>query len=146
MSENPYQSPVDIVPAVKSDHLGQEDLRSVISAHRMLIVIFYTYPLVPVIQVVVPREFHMFVPLVYIGLGLISIVFILQLARRISNLTMGVLFSIFALVPCVGFFIIGLVCRSATKTLRKHGLVVDAFGANPTKSKRRNPFVPPPPA
>jgi len=73
----------------------------------------------------------MLVGLGYIAVVITAAVCVFLLAIQLHGIAIGVLLGILALIPCLGLFVLLALSVRATGILKRHGIHVGLFGANP---------------
>ncbi len=130
MSDNPYQSPrADVgVSGIRSGR--REDLRSIASYQKGILVCILVYLLAVVCQFAIPEESRPMAMLVVGLAGLAGTVFVFLLAMKVYSTGTGIVLGILTFIPCINLLVLLAVNGKATTILRANGIRVGLFGAN----------------
>ena len=129
MSENPFQSPAsDFAVGVKSGR--REDLKSIATYQKGILVCILIYLLTIVGQFFIPEDVQILLGLALAVLGLVSTVFVFLLAIKVYNTGVGILLGLLALVPCLGLIVLLVINGKATRILQQNGHKVGLLGAD----------------
>ncbi|MHB1037970.1 MAG: hypothetical protein ACYC35_26375 [Pirellulales bacterium] len=129
MSDNPYQSPrADVgVSGIRSGR--REDLRSIASYQKGILVCILVYLVTVIGQFVLPEGIWLFVALGVFAVGIAGTVFVFLLAMKVYSTGVGILLGILSFIPCVGLLVLLAVNGKATTILRANGIRVGLLGA-----------------
>jgi len=131
LSENPYEAPKSSSQGAVGVLSGKrEDLRSVATYQKGIIICIAIYLFSVIAQFAVPIEFRLFVSLGVMFVGLIGAVFVFLLAIKVYGTALGILYGILCLIPCIGLIVLLIVNSRATNILKQNGIKVGLFGAN----------------
>jgi len=130
VSENPYQPPSAMPPAVGVKSGNREDLLSVAQYQKGILVCILIYFIAVICQFAVPPELR---PIIVIGVlvvGLAGTIFVFLLAIKVYSTGVGVLLGILTFIPCLGLIVLLVVNGKATEILKQNGIKVGLLGAN----------------
>lgn len=128
--QNPYASPAPYtVEAVGVLSGRREDLRSVATYQKGILVCILLYLAAVVGQFAVPEELRILIQIGVLGLGVVGTVFVFLLAMKVYGPAAGILLGILTLVPCFGLISLLTVNGKATSVLRQNGIRVGLMGA-----------------
>jgi hypothetical protein len=133
MSTNPYEPPASLAaePKVLGVNSGRrEDLRSVATYEKGILVCILIYLIAVLAQLALPPELRIFLGLAVLCVGLVGTVFVFLLAIRVYSLPVGFLLGVLTMVPCVGLIALLVVNGKATNVLKQNGISVGLLGAN----------------
>lgn len=130
MSENPYQSPSGPSQVVGVRSGSREDLRSVATSQKGILVCILLYLVSVGAQLVVPPELRLLIALGVLVVGIAATVFVFMLAIKLYSTGVGVLLGILTLIPCIGLLVLLAVNGKATSILKQNGIKVGLLGAN----------------
>jgi hypothetical protein len=129
MSENPFQSPAsDFAVGVKSGR--REDLKSIATYQKGILVCILIYLLTIVGNFFIPEDVQILLGLALAVLGVVSTVFVFLLAIKVYNTGVGILLGLLALVPCLGLIVLLVINGKATRILQQNGHKVGLLGAD----------------
>lgn len=130
MSDNPYQSPTggQAVVGVKSG--TREDLRSVASSQKGILVCIAIYLSAVIFQFALPAELRPILGIGVLVVGLVGTVFVFMLAIKVYSTGVGVLLGILTMIPCIGLIVLLIVNGKATAILKENGVKVGLLGAD----------------
>jgi hypothetical protein len=130
MSDNPYQSPraVERVIGVRSG--SREDLRSIATYQKGIMVCILIYVIAMIFQFALPAELRPLLGLGALAVGLIGTVFVFLLAIKVYSAGVGILLGVLTLIPCLGLIVLLMVNGKATSILKQNGIRVGLLGAN----------------
>lgn len=131
MSENPYQAPSSPTRSVVGVLSGtREDLRSVATYQKGIIVCILIYLIAVITQFVLPAELRLFLGLAMLALGITATVFVFLLSIKVYSVGLGILFAFLTMVPCIGLVMLLVINAKATGILRQNGIKVGLLGAS----------------
>lgn len=132
MSENPYDAPRETSEQTATDETAREELRSIATEQRRVILCILVYMFAFIGQFFLPIELAQIVgPLALLFVGIVGAVFVFRLAIKLYGIVVGVLVGVLTLVPFLGFLLLLLVNQRATSKLQLAGVKVGFLGANP---------------
>ncbi len=127
---NPFQTPRSSPPVVGVLSGTRDDLRSVATFQKGIIVCIMIYLVVVFGQFTIPPEMRpVIVPAVF-AVGIVGAVFVFLLAIKVYGTGLGILLGILSLVPCIGLIVLLIVNGKATGVLKQNGIRVGLLGAN----------------
>ena len=129
MSENPYQPPASSEPAIGVLSGSREDLRTVATMQKGILVCILLQIIGTVGQVVSPPGLAMAFAGLALITGIASFIFVLLLAMRVYGVGMGILLGVLCMIPCIGLISLLVVNGKATSVLRQNGIKVGLMGA-----------------
>lgn len=130
MSENPYQAPSSQSRVIGVRSGTREDLRSVATYQKGILVCILIYFIAVILQFALPAELRLFLGLGALAVAVTSTVFVFLLSIKVYNVGLGILFGFLTLVPCVGLVMLLVINAKATGILRQNGIKVGLLGAN----------------
>lgn len=130
MSDNPYQSPMTDVHAIGVRSGKREDLKSVATYQKGILVCILIYIVAVIARFAVPAAFWPILGVGILILGVAGTVFVFLLAMKVYSPAVGVLLGILALIPCLGLLVLLMVNGKATSILKQNGIKVGLLGAN----------------
>ena len=130
MSENPYQAPADYSKAVGVKSGRRDDVRSVATFQKGILMCILVYFVAVIAQFAIPPELRFFVALGVLVVGLVGTVFVFLLAIKVYSAGVGILLGILTLVPCIGLIVLLIVNGKATEILKQNGIRVGLLGAD----------------
>ncbi len=133
MDENPYQSPLADTRVVGVISGTREDLKSVATYQKGILVCILIQFVVVFCQFVLPPELQLITSLGLIVAGLAGTVFVFLLAIKVYSTGLGALLGILTLIPCIGLIVLLVVNGKATAILKQNGIRVGLMGANLSK-------------
>jgi hypothetical protein len=128
-----------------SPRLSREDVRSVAVYQKVILVCILAYLGAFVASLAMPPALRIFMGLGMMGVGIVSAVFVFQLAVKVYNVGLGVFFGIVTFIPCIGLIMLLVINGKATNVLKAHGYRVGLLGADLSsaparpKARRRAP-------
>lgn len=129
MSNNPYEPPIT-PPGPGVPTTNRNDLRTIATYQKGVLVCILIYIIAIVAQIFVPAEARWFFGVGVLVLGLVGTVFVFLLATQAYGTGVGILLGILTLVPCIGLIVLLVVNGKATSILKQNGIRVGLLGAN----------------
>lgn len=129
MDENPYRAPMSDQPAVGVLSGRGEDVRSVATYQKGILVCILLYLCAVVAQFFVPEQVRLLLGLGVLLVGVAGTVFVFLLATKVYGVGLGILLGLVTLIPCVGLITLLIVNGKATNVLRQNGYKVGLLGA-----------------
>jgi hypothetical protein len=108
----------------------REDLRSVATYQKGIIVCILIYLIAVITQFVLPAELRLFLGLALLALGITATVFVFLLSIKVYSVGLGILFAFLTMVPCIGLVMLLVINAKATGILRQNGIKVGLLGAS----------------
>ena len=130
MSYNPFEAPQVNDSAVGIVSGSREDLRSVASYQKVILVCILLYFIAVFAQFGFPVTVRPLLGLGILGVGLVGAIFAILLAIKTHGPVFGIILGILCLVPFLGLLTLLLINSKATTVLKKNGIKVGLLGAN----------------
>ena len=129
MSDNPYQSPMQNDDILVSKSKAQNDIRSIAIYQKVILgcilanlsLVGCQFAQVPILSLIAA--------LAMIGVGIVSLIFVILLALKVYHPVVAILLGLFSALPCIGLLALLIINGRATETLQKSGLKVGLLGA-----------------
>ncbi len=137
MQQNPYQAPSAI--GVRPSGVVTPELRDAAKYQRWLnLIILSNIALIVFVAVVTTvlgesDVMNFVLGLVYMALGLTSLVVVFSLAKALHNTTGAVVCIALMFMPCINLLTMVALSSMATSRLKKAGIKVGLLGANPNQ-------------
>lgn len=129
--ENPFHAPESDLRVEGVLSGAREDLRSVATYQRYIMLCILVYLGAVIGQFAVPQEVRLFIALGVLAVGLAGTVFVFLLSTKVYGTVQGIIFAIFTLIPCIGLIVLLIINSKATNILKANGIKVGLLGANP---------------
>jgi hypothetical protein len=120
------QGPVPVTPP---GGMTREDVKSVATYQKVILLCILALLLAYVVMVAVPVELKPLFALPLFGIKCAATVFVFLLALKLYSTALGIVFGILTLLPCVGLIVLLIINAKATATLRANGIKVGLLGA-----------------
>ena len=108
----------------------REDLKTVATAQKSIIICILLYLCLIVARFFVPFQYNLYLLICLLVIGLVSTVSVFVLAMKVYNIVPGILVGVLTMVPCLGLILLFLVNQKATQILRDNGHEVGLMGAD----------------
>ena len=116
--------------AVGGSRLSREELQSIASKQKGVLVCILIYLLGLIGMLLLPPELRVMVRIVFLVIAIVATVYVFMLAIQLYGKAVGILFGILSLIPLVGLVVLLVVNGKATGTLRLSGIRVGLLGAD----------------
>ena len=110
--------------------LSRDDLRSVATYQKGILLCILAYLLLVVLQFALPPDVRFFLLLAAAALTITATVFVFLLATKVYSTGLGILLAILTLIPCIGLIVLLIINGKATAVLKAQGIRVGLLGAN----------------
>lgn len=131
VDDNPFRAPESDLRVEGVLSGTREDLRSVATYQRWLLLCILVYLGGAIGRFAVPPEIQILVIVPAIIAALVGTVFVFLLSTKVYGTLQGVLLAILTLVPCLGLIVLLMINSKATNVLKANGIKVGLLGANP---------------
>lgn len=129
--ENPFRAPESDLRVEGVLSGTREDLRSVATYQRYIMLCILVYLGAAFGQFAVPQEVRMSIAGGMLAVGLAGTVFVFLLSTKVYGTVQGIIFAILTLIPCIGLIVLLIINSKATNILKANGIKVGLLGANP---------------
>ena len=109
---------------------SRRDLREVAQYQKCILVCILINLIAILGQFVLPPDLRIIIWVGMLAVSLSGALFVFILALKIYNTAAGVIFAIWAIVPCIGLIALVIVNERATSILKDNGVRVGLLGAN----------------
>lgn len=131
LEDNPFRAPESDLRVEGVLSGTREDLRSVATYQRYVMLCILIYLIAVIGQFAVPQEMRIFIALPVLVVMLTGTVFVFLLSTKVYGTVQGVLLAILTLIPCIGLIVLLIINSKATNVLKANGIKVGLLGANP---------------
>lgn len=129
MDDNPYRAPLSDGAAIGVLSGRAEDVRSVAIYQKGIMVCILLYFVAVIAQFMLPAQLHSALRLGALLVILAGGTFVFLLSMKVYGVGLGILFTVLAIIPCLGLILLLIVNSKATSILQKNGYKVGFLGA-----------------